>query len=1487
MENLLLHFDLSDHAHYSEFFIQGHGKKEQLRAYADHPAALEDHKKRNVALALLSGGAGKRLTHFIDAIALPEDQISRLSIIAPAAKDTDILPDLIAVHIHVPTVAYQKVLAQLDHSKHNHPLNLAYLGIGEQQLNTSNQVAVKLAARLFIQPALATAQSIVFHHPEIGSVDRTTTGKLYATYMQNHNDFDQLVNYISNNPSSSNNPWYKKSYAAKADPVTLKESPVTPTDKNFADGKPIDWPKDPETGVAVIPQYALSDEHNGAGDGGVLAAASQAVYSVLRQSKNNTSFGGALWTRSQGAVSRKTSNNNPQSGLQHKERIAALKTTGDAESFWSVKADSSKQYGLDLHADDLTFANNTLSFPLKNWPNRVLGVYVEFQQEDGTPIPWGVLKNTKEGKDLIQPDGFISEAFALAFARQDDKATRLFWGILSSGNSVFGIPFFTNPTDINFKWPHDKVTGASIASRAEVYVGGLGVANGFSDWDSDIDVAGLVGTGILNYGITAASMAFSVAVIGPLKTKLMKSDVKYAVLALGINLGVVAVIVSSAFWESGTAKMILAKMSNFAAGFLFGKAAEFALEKIYQDAIEEMIEATLENITAQEALEQLPFAGWALRVASLAGDIASLAATTIECLASPATYKFQVQESMDLTVTVTPDPAHGTSHQAPIWPMVADHWMIQLKYPKHGNFDGGTTYVKTGPMPGQHDAPISVTFEKVPAGGQIEMIAGVYSQNNWLAGQWISEPKAATPDAKGQLSYQGAITENLVPLTPTTTYAEKQRTGFDSAQQKHIWTSTVFSVDGSFKSVLDGGTIDKGLRDAFGANGVYLPPDNQVHIKVVNRGQNWQLQDSSGNMTYDCNYESVNMGDGTTLYEIGVRNSSRPAPPLPNPKTVCDTSGTNHNLCELVDMTINNRAYQLAYAWRASGMNMPLDKSSNPVENTQMYTMQSISTLNQPSDLILQSGIGFSQMPFIAYNQFGLTPLFALDFNTYGPALTAANGKTVPAQLITAFKAAGITLDPGTTVSLTAANIEWRLTNAAGTVLFDLQYDTKMEKGVVEKVINVFNYIVPGVTNFYMDPRPGPDGHYHLRGVGFNDGIPGSYNFEVDFPEDKANSWGAFPIPKGSSIYQMAVHPSGFVIAIDYGLDKMWALKIPPAATTMANAPLAMPLSGSGALEGLLKQPKAMTIAADGRILILEQGNTRFQSIDTNGNPVAAFKGTLQVTFPNTLIKDLDSGQATEAINKIYQSTIPASYLRQPLFTTYDNDPVSGLDQGIANAALLKHFKDHLLTLPDNAQDIQVAVNVSGSSWLLTNKTSGVTYDIRWDDSQYLLLVNYAANLELEVTALQTEWKLTDRVNSLTFDIKTGKSPADALQVQQLIATAALRTQADNAVQYLDIAIEGKGYIYLLYFTGAGTSAAQYMLDIYNPDGTVLLDAPLSGIAAAKMAVDQWRTLWTLNYETLLGPGNRTEPTVSGWMLFYSGRCAIICARPAGRPSFV
>lgn len=81
---------------------------------------------------------------------------------------------------------------------------------------------------------------------------------------------------------------------------------------------------------------------------------------------------------------------------------------------------------------------------------------------------------------------------------------------------------------------------------------------------------------------------------------------------------------------------------------------------------------------------------------------------------------------------------------------------------------------------------------------------------------------------------------------------------------------------------------------------------------------------------------------------------------------------------------------------------------------------------------------------------------------------------------------------------------------------------------------------------------------------------------------------------------------------------------------------------------------------------------------------------------------------------------------------------------------------------------------------------------------------------------------------------------------------------------YLDVAVEPKGYIYVLGHSGDGSEASTYFLDVYQPDGGWLFRT--TGVAAAKIAVDELRSLYTLNYEVILGPDGRPEPSVSLWL---------------------
>lgn len=85
----------------------------------------------------------------------------------------------------------------------------------------------------------------------------------------------------------------------------------------------------------------------------------------------------------------------------------------------------------------------------------------------------------------------------------------------------------------------------------------------------------------------------------------------------------------------------------------------------------------------------------------------------------------------------------------------------------------------------------------------------------------------------------------------------------------------------------------------------------------------------------------------------------------------------------------------------------------------------------------------------------------------------------------------------------------------------------------------------------------------------------------------------------------------------------------------------------------------------------------------------------------------------------------------------------------------------------------------------------------------------------------------------------------------------------DPSATHLDIGVDGLGYVFVLSYTGSGTAVSDYRLDIYTPEGVFL--SRTSGIAAGRLAVDTFRSVYTLNFDTLRDTP-RIEPSLSHWV---------------------
>lgn len=1455
-----LYFDLSHCPAGAKFTLQaGGGVSHPLTAFKDAPEKMTGHMKKNVLLAMMPEDQRSRISHFVEDAQMDSEVVSVRRVVYPS-MDNHPLPEIAMVFVHVPRTHQKRAILHhcCKNSERSLPMLMAYYNIGADNLSAMKSQDLHLLADQ-IKPPYETAKSMIFYHPEIGSVNPVVVKNVFDYHIKYTQDFQDLVEYIQTHSSESGEPWYQKKWTTWLNPDTGKEEAM-PANTNavFKDGKKMNWPINPDTGKSGIPIYDLTDEHSYDGNGkGVLGAAQPVIFQVLRDTKNDELFNGQLWTKQNGTTQNVKTDVSPDQVTTVMDSDAG----GQASAKGFTIKNKTSSYGLNLYPNQLSydFDKRQISFPVKNWPNRYLGAYVEFFKSDGTKI----LRKDIKGWEHAMSISMMVMAAVFGDTLQP-SGTENILDIISPGNQVFGIPFPTNPDTIQFLWPED-------ATRAEVLFGGLGAAAGFKDWDTGSDILGTVMTGLFCYGMTALCMALTVS---GASTTIMQKIVKTTgtvIYAIAIGLGIIATIAGVVAWKTSTGKYILSKMSSSVLGLIFGnldtifKALKQLAEKIGPKIVQEVeiemtefvggVAATTAEIATEEVVEETPYVGWALKVAAIAGNLASLTATTIECLASPATYKLEVLHTMNLNVTVNPDPAHGKQGISPVWPQVADHYLVQVTYPKGNNQEGGTTYTKTGPMPGKdlqgNDKPIALTFEKIPAGGKVEVTANIYSENDWLAGRWDSGWLNADPDREDQLNITGSIKENLVPLVPDTIYSQKQTLAY-SDEKKHYWEVTRFSIDSSLSSTLDKSKVDNDLKKAFQAFGNFL--SDKAVVTVVAPGSAWKIQDDGYGIAYTIQRKQMVIGNHQAVDELMVQNLTHQAPGIP--EAIRDCASDGHRICQRMDLTINDKEYQLGYAWQASGQNLPRDYGKYP-DNGQMYAFQSISTLGSPELSIIEPTRGFSNSACIAFDQFGLTPLFELDFLKYKDALNGS--QTVPEGLVMEFARFSLTIPKTAQIKKISPDVAWDIFVPGQDPIFSLRTVTAVTDGKQEKVINTYSWPVPRLDNFFLDSRTYTPATpcYYLRGIQFKNG-------QSTFDYDSGKSWGCF---ENVTIKALAVHPHGYVIGADYEHHKLLTLRLPAEPVADKDAPIAMPLAGEGMREGLMDKPVALTITADGRILLLEQGNKRIQAFDVKGNPVSCFTVDQPCfAMDDSLITVLDSQASSTQLVQTFQTHVAPEMAS--LFSC-TGDAVADLDQGKVDEALSNAFvlSGYVRKQEGKLPEFSVTVTEKGSLWLVTDTSSHAVYDVRMiagADTTGQLHIFHCFSLVVEVSSAGQEWMIEDKTNAMAFKV-TKNRKKDALSAQRLVSVMPMRDEGDKQIEYMDIAVETKGYIYVLSSATQGRTT-EYRLDIYNPDGSVLLEAPQTGVNAAKLTVDQWRSLFTLNFEKILGPGQRTEPGISEWI---------------------
>ncbi|MGA2894980.1 MAG: hypothetical protein ABSE22_19105 [Xanthobacteraceae bacterium] len=272
-----------------------------------------------------------------------------------------------------------------------------------------------------------------------------------------------------------------------------------------------------------------------------------------------------------------------------------------------------------------------------------------------------------------------------------------------------------------------------------------------------------------------------------------------------------------------------------------------------------------------------------------------------------------------------------------------------------------------------------------------------------------------------------------------------------------------------------------------------------------------------------------------------------------------------------------------------------------------------------------------------------------------------------------------------------------------------------------------------------------------------------------------------------------------------------------------------------------------------------------FQNISYLASPESQLKATNrgQTSRPNILYDQFGPIGTTNPGNNFYLDVVGDVYHLRRI--EFDAGPFDLTAKPLSWGKFTQPHLDAIVVHPGGY--------VAAASWMnskleiLTIPTAGLA-----DDDPNLTVAQLCSGAGVREGLLQGPTAMAVTPDGMLLVLETTNARIQAFDItgapvqtfaEGTCSYMALKTQT-GTVTYLDIGTESKGYIYVLSYLNDGTQQSDYNLDIYDPTGAYV--STTNGLNAAKMVVSMWRDVYALNYEVLLGPNSRTEPSVSQWI---------------------
>ena len=424
------------------------------------------------------------------------------------------------------------------------------------------------------------------------------------------------------------------------------------------------------------------------------------------------------------------------------------------------------------------------------------------RQEDGPPPSW----------DEQIPDWLVDI--------YEPDPTKHYVTMIQPVTTVFGVPLPPDPVRVTVPiW--DEV------STIRFLWGGLGRGT----YDCASCPMGIVATVLAELALPPFLLAAGTAVTSSTIVKSIMADqeVLLAVAAVGGFLfagGTAAYI--------GTAQEPIAATAGLAEKF--GPMMLSPATSLGKWVAEKIVEGAAERAA--------PFIDIALAIINGAVTAAQLAQTTIEVLDSPFVYETDLVRTLDLTVTLLPDPRYNK------FPDYHDHFTITAVYDTATSVPLLTQYLPTTTV----SDPITVEFPSVSSGGSFQIFAVFYAEDGWQSGQGNTDWMPALSD-KGTLSVNITVTTNTIPLSGSSVYQHVEK--IEPVNGKLTWVAAAaptatpqsappYSSQGKVIQRWQSITIAQSpemIGYCWQAIGLNLPPDNPAN--PPSKDALWALQNLS------------------------------------------------------------------------------------------------------------------------------------------------------------------------------------------------------------------------------------------------------------------------------------------------------------------------------------------------------------------------------------------------------------------------------------------------------------------------------------------------------------------------------------------------------------------------------------------------------------------------------------------------------------------